>query len=142
MSRSEKMYGNSPTMERNEEGKMKVTKPEKKEKGEMEHARGNSAGMNEHEDGLPPVARHAMERRDMHARHETEHMMHDHKGTSEKTEMHSRHEKLMKEMHKRHETELKEGVRAPAGEKENKKEQKKEAGGDKPKEPKDKIEKD
>jgi hypothetical protein len=126
-------------MEREEEtGKMKVKKADKKD-GEMQHARPKEGDMNEHEEGLPTVARHAMERRDMHSRHETEHMIHDHSGKGDKHEMHARHEEEMKTMHKKHEKELKEG-RAPAGEKETKPKQK-EGGDEAPKKPVDKDEK-
>lgn len=99
MSKASKMYENSPEMKRDgEDGKMKITKAEKIS------ARTNDGteGMPIHENGMPMDVRHAHERRDMHSRHETEHMMH--KG--DKKEMHGRHESEMKSMHGRHEKEM------------------------------------
>lgn len=102
MSTADKMYKSSPKMERNDEGKMKVTKAEK------ESARTNDGteGMPIHEEGVSPQMRHAMERTMMHHRHETEHTMHDNGKTGEKKDMHSRHIKEVMDMHKRHEKDL------------------------------------
>ena len=104
--RTERMYKDSPHMERDKEsGSMKATK-----KPEMQHAKENSKGMEEHEEGLPMVARHSMERSAMHARHETEHTIHDHTTPKkDKKEMHARHIKEHGDMLKRHEKELEAG---------------------------------
>ena len=99
MSRADKMYKDTPEMKRDEEsGKMGVTKAEKK----SAQVSDGTDGMQQHEE-MPPHVRHAHERRDMHHRHETEHMIHDNGKGGSKEELHSRHEKEMKDMHKRHE---------------------------------------
>ncbi len=100
VSKAAKMYAESPEMGRGEDGKMAVTKKEKKS---SEVAAGTEGVMSDSE-GMPAHARHASERRDMHNRHETEHAMVDGKGTDKK-EIHNRHEKEMKDMHSRHEKE-------------------------------------
>lgn len=99
MSRAER-YKNSPTMKRDEDsGKMAVSKAEKK----SSEVNSGTDGMQEHEgEGMPAVARHAQERREMFNRHETEHSVHEAKGGKAKEEMHKRHEEEMKAMHKRH----------------------------------------
>lgn len=97
-SRGEKMYKDSPTLERGEDGKMSKTK--KKETPE------DASGKAVEQDGSTH-ARHAMERGIMHHRHEMEHAAHDMKG-GDKKELHARHIKEMTDMHKRHEKEIKE----------------------------------
>lgn len=99
MGKSEKMYKNTPKMERgDEDGKMKISK------GEKETARENDDTASiATEDGVAPNMRHAMERTMMHHRHETEHTMHDNGKTGDKKEMHSRHIKEITDMQKRHE---------------------------------------
>lgn len=101
--KSEKLYKDSPTTERGEDGKMGVKK--KAESAPVSDEAGT--------DGvapamaMPPHVRHAAERRDMHGRHETQHSVHDMNGGKEdKKEMHGRHEKEMKDMHKRHEQDM------------------------------------
>lgn len=120
MAKSDKLYGDSPTLERDEEsGKVEAKRPKRdgaEEKGV---------------EGMPPEARHRHERREMkhrhlnehmalHHRHEIEHAHHDegkggHKGAlherheRELEELHSRHHKDVKAMHDRHEKEMKEG---------------------------------
>lgn len=139
MSKGERMYKDSPTLKRDEEsGKMGVTKAEKK----ASRVEDGTDGMAEHEEGLPAVARHVMERRDMHSRHEAEHAIHDHGKGGDKEEMHTRHEKEHKEMHSRHEKEHgkhghKEHKGSHAGEPEHKSKEK-EGGDEKPK--KEKVE--
>lgn len=100
-----KMYKNSPTLEKKEDGtpyikKNNPTETEKKT-GKVDSG---TAGMQEHE-GMPIDVRHAHERRDMHSRHETEHMM----TKGDKKEMHTRHVEDMKSMHKKHEKETSTG---------------------------------
>lgn len=104
--RSEKMYKDSPKMERDDDtGKMEVKKPSK--------ADAIDAGV----DHMNINVRHPAERREMkhkhmtehmamHHKHEMEHGAHDEKGGS-KMAMHERHEKEMKDMHGRHESEHK-----------------------------------
>lgn len=73
--RHEKMYANSPKLERNEEGHMGISKGEKK-----------SAEVNSGTDGVPEhdgklmemMGKHSMERLDMHHKHEKEIMEHHH----------------------------------------------------------------
>lgn len=101
-SRSEKMYGDSPKMERKDDGKLAVKKSEKKVAKESS----GTADMATHEEGLPAAARHASERRDMYNRHETEHSVMDSGSGSSKKEMAGRHVKELTDMHKRHESEL------------------------------------
>jgi len=101
-----KMYGNPPKLEKDENGRPYIKKPEKEKK--IARTSDGTEGMPIHE-GMPMAARHAMERRDMHSRHEVEHMMHDHANKGDKSEMHARHEKEMKDMHKRHEKEASTG---------------------------------
>lgn len=109
-SRSEKMYKNSPKLERNSEsGKVGVTK------NAMESAKtaDGTKGIEENgdESGMPVDARHAQERRDMHNRHETEHSVH---GKGDKKAMHERHAIEMKATHKRHEKEMSGGEKSGA----------------------------
>lgn len=99
---ADKMYGNSPKMERDEEsGNMAIKKKEKE--GKDMTGEGEDQGSGEH---VPVHARHAMERSEMHHTHMREHHMHDHGKHGDKKEMHERHEKMMKEMHARHEKEM------------------------------------
>lgn len=104
---ADKMYGNSPKLEREEGGKMGV-----KRKG-AEKEEDTAAAESEDRDGagepLPVTVRHAMDRGHMHAKHETEHAMHDHGKHGNKHEMHSRHMEEHKSMLKRHEKEMGEG---------------------------------
>lgn len=96
MSRAEKMYDKTPELKRDDEsGKVGVKKSEAK-----------SARVSDGTEGIPIHARHAMERRDVHHRHETEHMMHDHGSGGSKAELHARHLKEMGDMLKRHEKEI------------------------------------
>lgn len=99
-SKADKMYAESPMLERGEDGKMSVTKKEKKSSQVDAGTEGVSAS-----DVMPAHARHASERRDMHNRHETEHAMIDSGKGGDKKEVHMRHEKEMKDMHSRHEKE-------------------------------------
>lgn len=93
------LYDKSPKMERGEDGKMAVKKPEKK-KESSEDKKEESAHT-----GLPAHARHAHERRDMHSRHEMEHSLHDNGSGGDKGEMYARHLKEHKDMHTRHQKE-------------------------------------
>ncbi len=91
------MYDKTPSI-KHEEGKAKVVKPSKKDKSGGETDEGVK------DEGFPVHVRHAMDRHHLHAKHETEHAMHDGKG-GDKKEMHARHEKEHKDMHTRHEKE-------------------------------------
>ncbi len=99
---AEKMYGNSPKLERDEKGDMAVKKKEaSKDKDEEGEAEDQGTG-----EKVPMLARHSMERHSLHNEHEREHHMHDIHGKGDKKEMHERHEKMFKEMHGRQEKEL------------------------------------
>ena len=92
---SDKMYGHSPKMERDEEdGKVKV-----KKSGKVDEANDEAEDQG---DGEAVPMRHHMERAEMHMKHQREHMMH--KGGSKK-ELHGRHEEEIKMLHKKHEKE-------------------------------------
>ncbi len=71
MSRSEKRYSKTPTMERNEKGKMAVKKKEAKAP-ETESAGGGDKEM------ADMMHKHAEERMAMHHKHETQMMEHMH----------------------------------------------------------------
>lgn len=102
---SEKMYGNSPKMEREESGKMAVKKKVAEKDGKDMTGEGEDKGSGE---AVPMAARHMMERSDMHGRHEKEHALHDHGKHGDKHGMHERHRTEMASMHKAHEKEMKE----------------------------------
>ena len=109
MSKADKMYKDSPKIEKDEEGKLKVSKKsDAKEAVDGEEAAGEP-GM----EGMKHEVRHAAERRALHHKHMKEHMELHHKHEMEhaahkgdKKEMHTRHEKEHKEMHGRHEKEM------------------------------------
>ena len=112
MSRSEKMYKDSPKLERGEDGNMGVKKPSPADAENMGTAGGAIPGT----PGEMPVQAHqAHERREMHHKHAHEHLqMHsrhelDHAGHKEgdKSEMHKRHEEELKGMHEKHHKEMK-----------------------------------
>src|ERR1700722_2531776 len=96
VSRSERMYKDSPTLKRDEEdGKMKAKKPSESKKKADEVQGGTDGAEREgaHEEDM--MGRHSMDRLSMHHKHEAEH--HAHKG-GDKKEMHSRHEKERRSM--------------------------------------------
>lgn len=103
--RSERMYKDSPKLERDEEsGKVAAKKPEKKADV------GNDGSNAEMPDNIHPTNerretkhRHVAEHLAMHHRHEMEHASH----TGDKKEMHGRHEAELAEMHSRHAGEMK-----------------------------------
>lgn len=99
----EKMYKGSPRIEADEHGKKVIKKGPTEAEMKADKV---SGGTEKVERGVPAHARHALERRDVHHRHEMEHLMHDHGDGGDKKEMHGRHEKEMSEMHKRHDKEL------------------------------------
>lgn len=103
MARHEKMYGDSPRLERDKDsGKVEAKKPSK--------AEAVSTGT----DGMAVSVRQASERREMHHRHVKEHLdlhnrhqtEHAHGGEALPA-LHERHENEYREMHKRHHAELK-----------------------------------
>lgn len=78
--KSDKLYGDSPTVKRGEDGEMSVKKP-------------SDGGAEDPGATMGPIKEeHEAERTSMHKRHE-----------EEQKSMHERHSKDMKEMHKRHE---------------------------------------
>lgn len=98
-SKSERMYKDSPKLERKEDGKMGVSK--KKEAVDKEAA--DIADVPVDEEGMPTHARHIMERQAMYGRHEVEHSIH--REGKDKKEVHDRHQKEIKALHKKHEGE-------------------------------------
>lgn len=96
---AKKMFGNSPKMEREEKsGKMGVKRSGKvDEENDEAEDQGDGESM--------PIARHAMERMDMHHKHEREHHTHDMAKHGSKKEMHKRHIDEHESMMKRHEKE-------------------------------------
>lgn len=99
-------YKDSPTLKRDEDS------------GEMTPTQKKAAEVNSGTDGVPvsgsgegiPMhARHAMDRHHLHAKHETEHAVHDHGKHGSKEELHARHGKETADMHKRHQKELMKG---------------------------------
>lgn len=66
--RSEKMYKESPSLKRGEDGKVGVSKPEKKAAG----AAGGGDGAEKHI--LEMEQKHAKERMDLYHKHESEHL--------------------------------------------------------------------
>jgi len=111
MARHSRMYKDSPSMERGEDGKMGVTKRGDKETSSEKEADKVQSGDDgvKMTEGMPTHIRHAHERMDMHKRHEMEHAVHDHNKAGSKAEMHGRHQTEMKNMHKRHESEIEHG---------------------------------
>lgn len=98
---SEKMYGNSPKLEREEESGKVTVKKNSMDKDTSGEGEDQGSGQT-----VPVTSRHAMERMEMHHSHMRDHHMHDHGKHGDKKEMHERHEKMMKEMHARHEKEM------------------------------------
>lgn len=107
-SRKERMYKDSPKLERGESGEMGVKKPNKAQVVEagVDGAQREGEGASE---TLPSHVRHQMERDQMYARHSHEHALHDHHESGDKAEMHERHAKEMKSIYGRHEKEMKAG---------------------------------
>lgn len=89
------LYDETPSMKRDDDGKMGVKKAEKKPE--------SKSGSESASSSLPVHVMHAHERQSMHARHEMEHSVHDTGKGGDKKEMHVRHQKEMKDMHTRHE---------------------------------------
>lgn len=108
-SKSEKMYGDSPTTERDEEsGKVGVKKPKPKT-AEADLGDGEPINVHQANERRGMAHRHMGDMMAMHDRHEMEHSsakgdmkeMHG-RHEAEMAEMHGRHAKDMKAMHKRH----------------------------------------
>ena len=89
MAKSEKLYKDSPTMKRGEDGHMGVHKPKEADKEDMGLAGGEIEGAG---NGMPVHAKMA----EMHKRHH-----------EEMKSMHGRHESEAADMHKRHQKEAK-----------------------------------
>lgn len=105
--KSKKMYGKSPTIEKDKDGKASMAKEPSEASSEDMGLAGNPLPGTPGE--MPVAASHDAERKSMHKRHE-----------EEQKSMHERHEKDMSEMHKRHEKATKEPAPAEASDKENK----------------------
>lgn len=89
MAKSAKLYKDSPSIQKDEDGKPGIKKPSEAT-GENMGTEGNPIPGS---DGKMPVnAEHESERKSMHKRHE-----------EELSSMHERHGKDVAEMHKRHE---------------------------------------
>ena len=99
---ADKMFGNSPKMERDGE-KMVVKKKAAEKEGKDTTGEAEDQGSGE---AVPMMVRHAMERSDMHHAHERAHHMHDVGKHGDKKELHATHEKMMKDLHSRHEKEM------------------------------------
>lgn len=84
-SRSERMYKNSPRIEKGPDGKVGMTTAQK----EQAEVNGGTDGIGQHEshdqDLKEMLHRHAEARLKMHHDHEEEHMKHAHKMMKEKT---------------------------------------------------------
>lgn len=105
MSKVDRMYANSPKLERNESGKMTVMQKK-------------SSEVNSGTDGMPMTEEHQghmhermmMHHKHMHEKmmmHEKHEMAHRHHGGGEKEKMHEKHEGEYADMHKRHHDEMK-----------------------------------
>lgn len=88
--KSKKLYGKSPKIEKDKDGKASMAKEPSEAEGESMGTEGNPLPGSEGK--MPVHASHEAERKSMHKRHE-----------EEQHAMHERHEKDMTEMHKRHE---------------------------------------
>lgn len=95
---ADKMFGNSPKMERDEESSKMVVKKKAMDKDKTGEAEDQGSG-----EQIPMESRHAMDRLSMHHKHEGEHM--SHKG-GDKKEMHKRHMEEHEAMMKRHDKEM------------------------------------
>jgi len=107
-SRADKLYGDSPSLERDtDSGAMKVAKTNKDD--EMKNALSGEGGAG----GEPLHMRHANERHETHVRHIHERMqMHqkhqvEHAGGEDKAALHARHETEHEAMNSRHHAEKK-----------------------------------
>lgn len=101
-SKADKMYKNGPTLEKDDDGKPYIKKPEPEE---VAMPSGDSEGEDDSMPVMTPAIRHAQERRDMYNRHETEHSIIDTAKGDSKKEMMARHVKELGDMNKRHEKE-------------------------------------
>jgi hypothetical protein len=108
MSKSDRLYKDSPEMKRSEDGKVGITRPSKEASSEDQSA--GTDGMDTHvrhmHERREMKHRHMKEHMDMHHKHEMEHGHHGHEG-GHKGALHERHEAELHEMHKRHHTEMK-----------------------------------
>jgi len=118
------LYDESPKIEHKEGGGTHVVKPSAHDKSDHQSEAGvkdEGFGVDNGE-GMPDHVRHAMDRHQLHAKHEHEHSLHDHHHPeAPKHEMHTRHEEEIHAMHTRHEKEAgakehhKDGAEAGAG---------------------------
>jgi hypothetical protein len=104
MAKYERMYKNSPKLERDADGNLGVKKPTQAD------------AVQSGTDGVPVHVRHAHERREIKHRHVAEHhalhhrheIEHSHMEGGKKGELHARHHAEIKAMHGRHEGEHRE----------------------------------
>lgn len=89
MAKSDKMYKNSPTVKRDESGKVGIKRPSEADGEDMGTAGDNVAG----DQGSMPIDAEQVEQ--THDRHQTE-----------MKDMHKRHQDETKDMHKRHAKEI------------------------------------
>lgn len=94
---ADKMFGNSPKMQRDEESGKVAIKKKVVDKDTAGEAEDQGSG-----EQIPMDGRHSMDRLSLHHKHEGEHMAH--KG-GDKKEMHKRHMDEMEAMMKRHDKE-------------------------------------
>lgn len=104
--KSKKLYGKSPSVGKDKDGKAELKKPTEASMEDMDLA-GSSLPGNA-ESSMPVQMDKDAERKSMHKRHE-----------EEQHSMHERHEKDVSEMHKRHEKAMKSGTEKPETKKEN-----------------------
>lgn len=110
MSKSNKLYSDSPSLKRGEDGEVGVQKPSEADADNMgvggSDEQGDPAQMpiDTHQEGerREMKHRHVGEHLAQHHRHETEHSTH--KG--DKAELYKKHEAEMADMHKRHQEEM------------------------------------
>ena len=106
-SKSSKMYKDSPKLERDEDGNLGVTQRQEESDETQAGTEGMAVGVRQAHDRRDMHHRHEMEHMALHHKHEREHMAHDIAKGGEKHEMHKRHEEEHKAMTDRHHHEMK-----------------------------------
>lgn len=114
MAKSSKLYKDSPSLKRGEDGDVGVQKPSEADATDMGLAGETGQGEGAEQAQMPIETHQAHERREtkhrhvhehlaMHHRHEMEHVTH----TGDKKELHKKHEAEHADMHDRHHQEVK-----------------------------------
>ena len=103
-SKSDKMYANSPKMERDDEGKMAVKKRADKDYNETVIGDGEDVEARQTVERRALKHKHIKEHHDFFHKHEQEHAAYKGK---DKAELHKRHYAELKAMHAEHENEHK-----------------------------------